>query len=254
MAFFDGNPVGLVLAGGGGKGAYQAGVFRAFEEKGVEDYITAVSGSSVGALNMLLFAYGQPKMTELIWSEISPKQFLEISPDMIDLKEGLVPRQGILDILNDYVDMEIIRNNEKHLYATVTDFGKKDMAVGKPKYMLLNYKTNNQIRDILLASSALPIIYSPVIIDGHVCRDGGLTDNLPISPLYEEGIRKFIVVGLSPDTVINEEEFPDSDFLLIKPQQPIGDFIDGTLDFTAKGARKRMELGYIDGIKALEKL
>ena len=42
--------IGLVLAGGGGRGAYHIGVWKALRDTGLENYITAVSGSSVGGL------------------------------------------------------------------------------------------------------------------------------------------------------------------------------------------------------------
>lgn len=52
------NQIGLVLAGGGGKGAYQIGVWRYLKEKGLDQYVGGVSGTSVGALNAVLFAAG----------------------------------------------------------------------------------------------------------------------------------------------------------------------------------------------------
>ena len=50
--------IGLVLEGGGGKGSYQIGVWKAIRELGLEKKIVAVSGTSVGALNAALFAKG----------------------------------------------------------------------------------------------------------------------------------------------------------------------------------------------------
>lgn len=47
--------VGLVLSGGGGKGAYEIGVWKALDEYGVTPNIGAISGTSVGALNSALF-------------------------------------------------------------------------------------------------------------------------------------------------------------------------------------------------------
>ena len=41
--------LGLVLAGGGGKGAYEIGVWQALRDLGLEQSVTAVSGTSVGA-------------------------------------------------------------------------------------------------------------------------------------------------------------------------------------------------------------
>jgi NTE family protein len=171
---------------------------------------------------------------------------------MFDLKEGLASRTGLTEIFDTYIDFEKVRLNEKTIYATVTDYGPEDMGNGVIKYYSLNYKPEQEIRDILLASSALPILYAPIRINGNVCRDGGLTDNLPIQPLYIEGIRHFIVVGLSENTNIPYDKYPDAEFLLVKPEQYIGDLLDGTLDFSSKGAKRRIQVGYIDAVRNLE--
>lgn len=253
MKDFSKNKWGLVLAGGGGKGAYQIGVFRALRERGIDNYITAVSGVSVGALNLVLFAYNDQKMAEDVWKNISPKQFLEVDPELIDFKEGLMSRDGLSEILDNYIDMEIIRKNERTLYVALTEVDADGKAQNNlARYFSLNYQGGSRIRQLLLASSALPIIYEPVEIDDKLYKDGGLKDNLPIAPLYAEGLRHFIVVGLSPDTKIDYDRFPDAEFVFIKPGQKIGGFWDGTLDFTSKGAGVRMEIGYKDAMRELE--
>lgn len=253
MKDFSKNEWGLVLAGGGGKGAYQVGVFRALREHGIDNYITAVSGVSVGALNLILFAYNDQKMAEDVWKSISPRQFLEVDPELIDFKEGLMSRDGLSEILDNYIDMEIIRKNERTLYVALTEVDADGKAQNNlARYFSLNYQGDGRIRKLLLASSALPIIYEPVEIDGKRYKDGGLKDNLPIAPLYAEGMRHFIVVGLSPDTKIDYERFPDAEFVFIKPGEKIGGFGDGTLDFTSGGARVRMETGYLDAMRELE--
>lgn len=61
-------PLGLVLSGGGAKGAYEVGVWQALEESGVASNITAISGTSIGAINGALFAT-QPKAAESLWLE-----------------------------------------------------------------------------------------------------------------------------------------------------------------------------------------
>lgn len=252
MKDFSENEWGLVLAGGGGKGAYQIGAFRALREYGVDNYVTAVSGVSVGALNLVLFAYNDQKMAEEVWRNITPKQFLAIDPDMIDFKEGLAPRSGLTEILDNYIDLEIIRKNERRLYVALTEVDAAGNAKnGLARYFSLNYQGDSRIRKLLLASSALPILYEPVEIDGKLYKDGGLKDNLPIAPLYAEGLRHFIVVGLNPDTRIHTDRFPDSEFVFIKPGATIGGFLDGTLDFTPDGARARMEIGYMDTVREL---
>ena len=70
--------VGLVLEGGGGKGAYQIGVWKALRELGIEKYITAVSGTSVGALNAALFYKGNLTAAQEIWSNITDKNVMDL--------------------------------------------------------------------------------------------------------------------------------------------------------------------------------
>lgn len=64
------SPMGLVLAGGGGKGAYEIGVWKAFCETGVDKRIKVYSGTSVGAINATLFAaVGDPSQCVSLWKE-----------------------------------------------------------------------------------------------------------------------------------------------------------------------------------------
>ena len=249
MKDFSTEEWGLVLNGGGGKGAYQIGVFKALFEHKICDYITAVSGTSSGALNSALFVHGDIDVAIKAWESISTESFWQISPDF---SEGILTRDGLINIFDEYIDFDKIRMSDRTVYATVTDFGPNDETKGTVKYIRLNYRPIDEIRNILLASSAIPIIYAPVRIDGNICRDGGLEDNMPISPLYIEGIRHFIVVGLSEETEIPYEKYPDAEFILIRPEESIGDFITGTLDFSKSGAKTRMELVYIDAIRRLE--
>lgn len=252
MKDFSKDEWGLVLAGGGGKGAYQIGVFRALREKGVDNYITAVSGSSVGALNAILYDTANQTLAENVWMDITYDKFLKIEPSMIDFKEGIVSREGLTTIFEQYIDMELISHSDIDIYITTTKYDQYGMGDGIPVYHKLNYLDGDTIEKLLLASSAMPIIYEPINIDGYVHRDGGVSDNLPIEPLYEKGMRHFIVVGLSDKTQIDYDSFPGAEFVFIKPGHSIGDFFDGTLDFSAKGARIRMEIGYMDAIRVLE--
>ena len=64
------EPVGLVLSGGGAKGAYEVGVWKALCEAGVADRITVFSGTSVGAINAALLAsVRDPDKCAQIWRE-----------------------------------------------------------------------------------------------------------------------------------------------------------------------------------------
>ena len=76
MKDFSNEEWGLVLNGGGGKGSYQIGVFKALFEHHINDCIIAVSGTSSGALNSVLFANGDLNVAVNAWQDITPKSFL----------------------------------------------------------------------------------------------------------------------------------------------------------------------------------
>ena len=59
--------LGLVLSGGGAKGAYQLGVWKAMDEFGLRRMVKAVSGPSVGYLNGFTFCYSDYESAEYMW-------------------------------------------------------------------------------------------------------------------------------------------------------------------------------------------
>lgn len=238
---------GLVLAGGGGKGAYQVGAYKAIVEAGLDKNIVAMSGSSVGTLNMALFGMDDIDMAQSVWKSISPNQFLEIELEkMFDGKEGFISRDGLLNIIDGYVNRDKLKNETRPMYATLSRYIDMVTEEAVSEYAKINQLDFETVKSVLLASSALPFVYEPVKIGNYIYRDGGLTDNLPIKPLYDEGIRDFIVIMLSPNTKIRYDKFPGANFFEIRPSRDLGDIISGTLDFSSKGANIRMDMGYAE--------
>lgn len=80
---------GLVLAGGGGKGAYQVGVIKALTERGWQDKIVGVSGSSIGSLNVVLFAQDDVVKMEAIWNEVRPEHIFDVDFSAANLRQEL---------------------------------------------------------------------------------------------------------------------------------------------------------------------
>ncbi len=126
--------LGLVFEGGGGKGAYQIGVWKALHEIGLDKHIAAVSGTSVGALNAFLFAYGDYDLALKIWTELTPLHvftplYMCADPERVltsqdkflwdlFLKRGLFTRKG-LEIIFSHLDFNRVgENNAIPCYAT----------------------------------------------------------------------------------------------------------------------------------------
>ncbi len=277
----DNLGVAFVLAGGGGRGAYHIGVWKALREYGYSDEITAVSGTSVGALNALLYGNGEFELGEYVWNHITQKDILQFDEKTFQkavpfavaaricplvmgtvpftvaayytvgkmLKGGVFSPQGIEDLILKNIDMPRIRDNRMPLYAGSFAVSKAKMA-----YLQMNGKSDEEIRTIAMASSALPVVFPTQTIDGVTYLDGGIKDNVPVTPLYELGYRKFIVCHLSDHAKPGrfQKKFPDAQFVEIIPTVSQGGVIDGLLDFSPDGAARRIEQGYFDTFSLIQ--
>lgn len=267
------NQIGLVLAGGGGKGAYQIGVWKYLRETGLDRYVGGVSGTSVGALNAALFATGDYATAERIWKNISPEQVLSSrGPVYASMMSGaplagalsIIPRSrleralnesvnqalfthdGLLHIMRQYVDMGKVQRSEIPCYATCLDISG---ILPEVKRFELRRYPKKSIETLLLASSAIPFIFDSVRFEGRLYCDGGIPlvgDNVPLSPLYKRGLRFFIVVHLDRDVKIDRTQFPGAFILEVVPQKDLGNPLTGVLDFSPSGTARRIEQGYHD--------
>lgn len=273
--------LGLVLAGGGGKGAYQIGVWKALEEYGVSRNVSAVSGTSVGALNAALFVQRDFEKAENVWLNISSDKMLKLNRDQMKSQivsslsnltslhsieaaaltsvfftkkynQGLFSRDGLIRIMDESVCFDQIKYSDVPCFASCLE-----IPALKVKYFQVSGINESKAKSVLLATSALPVIYEPESIDGKTYIDGGVPtfgDNVPLKPLYDIGIRNFLVVHLNRESVIDNELYPDARILQIVPRENQGDLIEGTLDFSRDGARRRIQQGYNDAVSILEPL
>lgn len=244
---------GLVLCGGGAKGAYQIGSWKALEEYGLFSKVKGFSGDSIGAINEMIMASMTQAAGEDLWESINFLTVFDTEPDLIDMEEGTFSRNEMLSIMRHNINYTTLANDSRDLFVNITKMGPYGLEEGSVAvYEKLNNKSAERIEKIVLASSALPIIYEAVEMDGALYRDGGMTDNMPIKPLYDAGYRKIIVIALSHKATINTDLYPDCEILLIRPSQNLGDLIDGTLNFKTRDIKMRMEMGYRDTLRTLK--
>lgn len=262
--FSSGERWALTLAGGGGKGAYEIGVWQALREIGLEKNLIAVSGSSSGALNAALISLNEFDKAKTIWSSIMPKQFLDINYDTIigplntlvkrTLTAGLCSRDGLIEIIDKHLNLEQLAVARIPAYVSISRYSSDciDCLSEKPQveYISLSEVSPDDARQFLLASSAMPYIYPPEIIHGNVYRDGGLADNVPIYPMTSVGADNLIVVKLEPDDKVDTSLYSKfKEVVEIIPSREIGDLFDGTLEFTSRNVMFRMLLGYYDTLR-----
>ena len=262
--------VGLVLSGGGGKGAYQVGVLKAIYELGLTKHIYAVSGTSVGALNCALFLQNDLDAAEQMWLSISPDKILSIKSKSISeqlgrsfasiklltgylgLLEGygVFSRDGLSEMIDESVDLQMISKSAIPFYAACIQ-----VAGLTRTYFQLNGLDEEKIKSILLATSAIPGVFPAERVEGHYYIDGGIPfigDNVSIAPLYEAGCETIIVVPLERSYVLNRNVFPNTDIFEIIPQEYQGNLITGTLQFSGFHAKRRIGQGYQDTMRILQ--
>lgn len=258
--------MGLVLGGGGAKGAYEAGVWKALSKLDMTKDIKAVSGSSAGGLNAALFAMGDFCSCFRLWRSITESDILYDDGEGLSL---LSIALGYDSIFSRSCIENIIKNNispitDTDCFIACSDISRipflkllpAELFINKrlslsPEYFNLRGESEEKTVNILLATTAIPFIYESVKIGKKRYCDGGLCDNLPIKPLYDAGYRKIIAVSLDTDTEIEQKKFPDSEIVLIKPSRDPGNFFSGTLNFTREKLENMIYLGYTDTLALL---
>lgn len=244
------NKTALVLSGGGSRGAYEAGVWLALTELGIN--IDIVTGASVGAINGAMVCQGDIELTINLWREIETHTVFDISENAEkfdyakDFMKEIILNRGAgsesLQVLMDkYIDEERIRQSSVDFGFTTTEIPSM-----KGHYLFREDIPYGQLKAFIRASaSAYPAIRSHKIGDKNYI-DGGYTDVMPVSMALEKGATKIIAVYLEAIGHLHPDDYKHlDDFTLIKSHWNLGNF----LHFDTKNARRLMRLGYLDTMK-----
>lgn len=245
--------IGLVLGGGGAKGAYQVGVLKALKEYKIEKYINYISGTSIGSLNAVMYLSGGVEKCEEIWENInmniamSKKGILDVISD-----RSLFSRSGFIKMAKENIDFSKVSGSKIKTFVIASPMGKKNKTAKNT--FKLNGLDEKRILKVILASSALPYIFDPVLIDGIRYMDGYLVDTVPVEILKEQGCEIIFVVPLKEISPASKNV--DSNTLIIDFVSAFNDqgIVDGTLDFNSDSAKLRIEHGYQVGKQLIEKV
>jgi NTE family protein len=173
---------GLVLSGGGARGLAHLGVLKALEEKKIK--VDIISGVSAGALAAAFYADGYTP--EEILDLFSKKKIYDLIHITIP-RMGLLKVNGIKDLLSNNLRSKYIQDLKIPIVIAATNF-----CEGKIEYM-----EQGVLVDALLASSCVPVLFEIAEIDQVPYVDGGVLDNLPITPI-RKNCRKCIAVHVNP--------------------------------------------------------
>lgn len=254
---------GLVLAGGGGKGAYQLGAWKALKEMDVR--FDAIVGVSIGSINGALIAADEYEKAVDMWNNISIDKGLRISSELPDpenllskknwgtlfrefIKNGGLDASPAKDFVSQYIDEEKVR-------ASMIDFGMIAVQLSQPngKYELfLEDIPDGELVDYLLASANVPFANN-IGPEGEKYLDGGAYDNVPVMSLKKRGYNKLIVVDISNIKGVGHTlDIVNSQITYIRPYDM--EELGATFDFDPDTVEKRILLGYYDTKKAFSQL
>ena len=221
---------GLVLAGGGAKGIYQIGAWRAIRE--LEIPITCVVGTSVGAMNGAMVACGQYEGAVALWENMSiEKGFslpepLRVPDRLFSLKNADILiremwRNGGLDISPIRKELEALVD-EDALRASPVEFGLVTFELSRrqPRHLFRDQIPRGRLMDYIMASSAYPGLKQPEIY-GHKYLDGGVIDNVPVKMMMRRHPDNIIVVNIG-DVGLPKGLDPKMNLVYIKPIDSLG--------------------------------
>lgn len=217
----DGD-IGLVLSGGGAKGAFQAGVWKAMCELGLADRVRAISGTSVGAINAAAFAtICDPDEICRFWRErvgdVATPNLRSLSLDAFRCAaenvlagrafpfHGLLDRGALEDLIRELLPETWSSDAPSVTVSSLECRGGILEELDSSSYRLRRFHIQEEVDSRrrllkLLASAAIPWGFDPVEIDGKLFVDGGWEenggDNIPVAPVLERhpDIRTIVVV------------------------------------------------------------
>lgn len=246
----------LVLCGGGSRGAYEIGAWRALTELGVR--FQGVYGTSIGALNAALVARGDVEAASQLWQNIRLSQIMTVEDEddfaierMVSNKRDVIPflvenaRHLRMDItpLENLVRAEC---DEPAIRRSGLELGVMTFRVPQMQGVPVRLRDlkPGELGEWIIASASCFPIFPARHIGGQRYIDGGYYDNLPIDMALADGADEVIAVELRPEPV--HPEYGRMPWLkTIRPRHSLGGF----LDFAPELMRRSLRLGYQDAMK-----
>lgn len=195
------NTIALSLGGGGARGYAHIGAIRQLEASGCE--ITAIAGTSMGAVVGALYAAGKLSEFEK-WALKLTKLDVVSLMDFSIGKAGAIRAEKILNVVDDILAGIEIQDLRIPFTAVATNLMDSSQV----------WFSSGQTSLALRASVAIPGVITPVMIDGQLLADGGLVNPVPVSPLRKARARKIVAIDLAQGRLTNPFEKEISEHFL----------------------------------------
>ncbi len=245
----------LVLSGGGSKGSYQIGCWKALRKLHIKFDI--VTGTSVGALNGALITQKNYHKAIKLWKNMNLKLLFGENAinstndiDVMKMYGKNFFKNGGMEVkeLEELIKKEI---NYKRFIKSNIDYGLVTFNLTNKKPIEITKKEipKDLLGDYLMASASCYPAFKKKKIKENEYIDGGIFDNLPINLAIKMGADEVIAIDLSAPG-ITKKPSKNIPITKIRPNNKLTNF----LNFYEEGAKRNMKLGYNDTLKKFNKL
>jgi NTE family protein len=228
--------IGLVLSGGGARGAYEVGVLQHIADELPEllARVRVVTGTSVGAVNGAYLASRgvtpeSVRELALVWRSLTLDELVGI--DRVGLRAllaaggkrlvgravssppvGLLNVDGIAKLVNEHTDWRGLRRVVRGGRLDAVGFAATDIATGRTHFFVEHAPDltprwgrgddapipvpTRLSPPHVLASAAIPVLFPPMAVEGRWYMDGGVRNNTPLSPALGLGADALLIISV----------------------------------------------------------
>lgn len=243
----------IVLSGGGAKGAYEVGVWKALKKLKIKYQI--VTGTSIGAINGMMMTQNEFYKCIRLWKNINFEKLyddFEYTDDVMTIYKNYLDKI-IAGGIDTHKIEKIINDNYKpyKLYNSHISFGVVSFNVSdrKPVYSTTRNTKPSMLKKYILASATCYPAFKPTKIGPDTYIDGGFYDNMPLNLAIELGADEIIAVDLGAVGLKKRIKSKDVKVTYIKPRKKLEAFFM----FESNAARRMINLGFNDTMKVFKK-
>ena len=249
----------LALSGGGTRGAYEVGAYKALLEMGIK--INAIAGTSIGALNAAMFISNGIDSALDMYKNITITDVIDID-DSINTKKDIFDIENVFKLAKNYTKNKGLDNTPlkklikkeidiDKIYESNIDFGLVTYSIKsrKPAQVFKEDIKKKDFVKYLLASACFPI-YKAQKIDDDKYFDGFFYDNMPINMLIEKGYKNIIAIDIGSKNTNKRLVDKNAYVKVVKATKDLG----GTFEFNKEKMMFNIKLGYLDTMKSFNKL
>mgnify|MGYP004631448973 FL=1 len=253
---------GIAFSGGGLRGAYQVGAYKAFLDahKKIDGFV----GTSIGSFNAAMCASDNFKKLYNFWYNDDLGKILGFSEKLVNKSNNNdYDLEMLNEILNNIKSIVVNKgistinlkkkleefNIGSDLYTSNKDFGLVTVRFNdfKPIYLFKEEIPKNKLNEYIIASCFLPVFKFEKMIDDSYYLDGGFHDYIPANSLLEKGYDQVYVVDLEA-IGIKRPYIDKKKVVVIKPSRKLGSI----LDFKKNDIRNNIKMGYYDTLRVLK--